>query len=188
MIRGARWTAAQTRVRGSCLPSTACGRRVGGEGLVFSRFRKFQSGFVRLPAPESLFSCVAKRKVTQREGHPDAALSGRPALRVREARPGFSTGLLPGRKGIALLGDARCAALSSTPHRRIGAPEKQRAPSAQKQQPKPRVSRIVASVSRCGAVWPYRLSHRRELFQTTSTFPVCNSGVLNQAVSLGYFS
>src|SRR5690348_15349839 len=123
MIRGARWTAAQTRVRGSCLPSTACGRRVGGEGLVFSRFREFQSSFVRLPAPESLFSCVAKRKVTQREGHPDAALSGHPALRVREAWSGFSSGLLSARKGVALHGNARCAAWSSTPHRRIGAPK-----------------------------------------------------------------
>jgi hypothetical protein len=43
---------------------------------------------------ESLFSCVAKRKVTQREGHPPWRLLGMNARQVREAGPGFSTGLL----------------------------------------------------------------------------------------------
>jgi len=42
-------------------------------------------------APESLFSCMAKRKVTQREGHPAWRLPGIHARQVRELRPGFST-------------------------------------------------------------------------------------------------
>jgi hypothetical protein len=92
------------------LPSPAYGRGVGGEGLLLSRFRKVQSGFEPLPRPELLFSCVAKRKVTKREGHPDAALSGHPALRVREAGPGFSSELVPARKGESIHGLARCAA------------------------------------------------------------------------------
>src|SRR6185437_1848535 len=66
---------------------SACWRR-GSDCLA----HKEQSGFERLPAPESLFSCVAKRKVTQREGHPDGAPSGPPALRVRGRVPGFSDG------------------------------------------------------------------------------------------------
>jgi hypothetical protein len=65
----------------------------GVEGLLFVCFRKFRSSFERLPAPELLFSCVAKRKVTQREGHPAAALAGHPARQVREPWPGFSAGL-----------------------------------------------------------------------------------------------
>ena len=73
-------------------------------------FRKGRGGFVPLPRPELLLFCVPKREVAKRKGHPDAALSGPPALRVREAWPGFSAGLLPGRKGIAFRGDARCAA------------------------------------------------------------------------------
>src|SRR6185312_16588431 len=66
--------------------------------------------------------CLSKGEVTKRKGHPAAALARRPARQVREAGPGFSTGLLPRRKGIAILGLARCAALSSPPHRRRGAP------------------------------------------------------------------
>jgi len=40
-------------------------------------------------ATESLFSCVAKRKVTKREGHPAYALSGLPARKVRGRVTGF---------------------------------------------------------------------------------------------------
>ena len=77
-------------------------------------------------ATESLFSCVAKRKVTKREGHPAWRLSGlgQPLLRCLNsgihalAVPGksvsrgraFRTGILPVRKGIDILVDARYAA------------------------------------------------------------------------------
>jgi len=53
------------------------------------------------------------------------ALAGRPALQVREAGPGFSSGLLLARKGEVIHDLARYAAWSSPPHRRPGAPEKQ---------------------------------------------------------------
>jgi len=61
-------------------------------------------------APESLFSCVAKRKVTKREGHPAWRLPPIHGRQVRELGTGFSTGLLSGRKGIDIPVDARCAA------------------------------------------------------------------------------
>jgi hypothetical protein len=38
---------------------------------------------------ESLFSCVAKRKVTKREGHPVWRLLGMKVQQVREVQPGF---------------------------------------------------------------------------------------------------
>jgi len=38
------------------------------------------------------------------------ALVGHPAQQVREPGPGFSSGLLPARKGVAIPGNARCAA------------------------------------------------------------------------------
>ena len=45
-----------------------------------------------LPQPEFLSLCVPKEKGTKEKGHPEASLSGHPALRVREAGPGFSAG------------------------------------------------------------------------------------------------
>ena len=45
--------------------------------------------FTRLPASESL-SLAWPRESNQREGHPDAAVSGHPALRLREAAPGLA--------------------------------------------------------------------------------------------------
>jgi len=61
-------------------------------GLLGGFLRKFQSGFVHLPAPELLFSCVAKRKVTQREGHPGWRFPSIHGRKVRESVPGFSSG------------------------------------------------------------------------------------------------
>ena len=118
---------------------------LGERGLWLLRVRQQQSSFVRLPAPELLFSCVAKRKVTQREGHPDAALSGhratapalpqlghpcpRHALRVREAWPGFSAGH-PARSKRRVHPWPRplrgLIVPASPPHR---GPEEQRAPA-----------------------------------------------------------
>ena len=92
-----------------CSPLPLAGEGLGERGSARS-FRTFQSGFARLPAPELLFSCVAKRKVTKREGHPGWRLPGvLPGKSVRRG-PGFSSGLLSARKGVALPGNARCAA------------------------------------------------------------------------------
>ena len=53
-------------------------------------------------ATESLFSCVAKRKVTRREGHPawrlPPSLGGKSVSRGRA----FRQGILPWRKGIGI--------------------------------------------------------------------------------------
>jgi hypothetical protein len=49
----------------------------------------------------SHFSLLAQRKVTQRNGNPDSVLAGLRPPR-RELGPGFSTGLLPWRKGIGI--------------------------------------------------------------------------------------
>ncbi len=67
-------------------------------------------GFRPPLAGESLFSCVAKRKVTKREGHPTWRFPPIHGRKVREPGPGFSTGLLSGRKGIDIHVDARYAA------------------------------------------------------------------------------
>jgi len=73
----------------------------GGRGPALSptcfipAFCHFGCRAFRPPAEgESLFSCVAKRKVTQREGHPAWRLPGIPARQVRELGPGFSIGLV----------------------------------------------------------------------------------------------
>src|SRR6185312_4828244 len=108
------------------LPSPACGRGVGGEGAF--AFLKFPEATKRFRAPVGArvtFSLRGQRESNQRERPPRLALAGRPARQVREAWPGFSSGLLPARKGEPIRGLARCAAWSSPPHRRPGAPEKQ---------------------------------------------------------------
>src|SRR5579859_4767314 len=55
-----------------------------------------------LPEAGSLFFACPK-KSNQKKEHPHLALSGLAAQPVREGRPGFSTGLLPRRKGIGVL-------------------------------------------------------------------------------------
>jgi len=81
-----------------------------GRGALLLSACKIQSGFDRLTAAELLFSCVAKRKVTKREGHPAAALAGLlPGKSVRRGRA-FRAGILPARKGEPIHGLARCAA------------------------------------------------------------------------------
>src|SRR6185312_13460521 len=74
-----------------CSPLPLAGEGLGERGSARS-FRQFQSSFVRLPAPELLFSCVAKRKVTQREGHPGWRFPSIHGRKVRESAPGFSSG------------------------------------------------------------------------------------------------
>ncbi len=77
----------------------------------FCWLSKGRSKSFRSPtALELLFSCVAKRKVTKREGHPAWRLPPIHGRQVRESGSGFSSGLLPARKGVAIPGNARCAA------------------------------------------------------------------------------
>ncbi len=183
-----------------------------GRGALFSRCRWIQSGFERLPAPELLLLCLSKREVTKRKRHPAAPLSGHPALRVRESGPGFSSGLLPARKGVAIPGNARCAALSSPPHRRRGAPGKaarsKRAEATARAKPKAQSKGIgpqldqpsavekrlagatsfMSSVSRYVAGWPLWGDVSAGVGPIPSTQRACRVGGLNQAISLGYFS
>ncbi len=61
-------------------------------------------------APESLSLCVAKEKVTKEKGHPAWRLLGiLPNKSVSRGRA-FRAGIVPARKGVAILGNARCAA------------------------------------------------------------------------------
>jgi hypothetical protein len=53
---------------------------------------------------------LVQKRSTQEKTTPRLALAGPPARQVREAGPGFSTGLLSGRKGVDLPVDSRCAA------------------------------------------------------------------------------
>jgi len=80
------------------------------------------------------FLLRGQEKSNPKRRPPRLALAGRPARQVREAGPGFSSGLLPARKGESIPGLARCAASSSPPHRRPGAPDKAARSCAQKQQ------------------------------------------------------
>jgi len=78
-------------------------------------------------APESLFSCVAKRKVTQREGHPAWRL---PGIHVRQVELSTPMGIKPSfSTAHPCAGEEESAScrfplrgLSSTPHRRTGGP------------------------------------------------------------------
>jgi len=71
----------------------------------------FRAGSLRLPSAAELLSlCVAKEKVTKEKGHPAWRLPPIHGRQVRESGPGFSTGLLPWRKGVDILVDSRCAA------------------------------------------------------------------------------
>jgi hypothetical protein len=55
-------------------------------------------------ATESLFSCVAKRKVTKREGHPAYALSGLRATAPALPQLGHPCPRLPGKSAVGLRG------------------------------------------------------------------------------------
>ena len=82
-------------------------------------------GFRPPVAAESLFSCVAKRKVTQREGHPawrfPGIVPGKSVSRGRAFRPDSC----PGEKESA---SCRCPlrGLSTPTHCRTGAPAERR--------------------------------------------------------------
>jgi len=121
--RSQRWPPSPCLRWRALLPSPACGRGVGGEGAfassqVSKRFRPPTGG-------RATSLLLVQKRSSQEKTTPRLALAGRPARQVREAGPGFSSGLLPARKGEAIRGLARCAALSSPPHRRPGAPEEQ---------------------------------------------------------------
>jgi hypothetical protein len=117
-------------MRGGCSrdrKSSSPLRRQGPSALRFTccivAICHFACRAFRPPAEgESLFSCLAKRKVTQREGHPAWRLPGMYAQQVRELGPGFSTAHpCAGEKG-----SASCRfplrGLSTPSHRRTGAP------------------------------------------------------------------
>ena len=83
----------------------------------------FQAKGFRPPAAaESLFSCMAKRKVTKREGHPAWRLPPIPGRQVRESGPGFSTAHpCAGEKESASC-RSPLRGLSTPTHRRTGDP------------------------------------------------------------------
>ncbi len=93
------------------------------------------SPFCRRP---SHFSLLAQRKVTQRKGPPDEAPSGPTALQVRGRVPGFSTGLLPRRKGIGIPADSPAGLFSTRPPPHTG-------PSRSKAQSRRLVQRCCTS-------------------------------------------
>jgi|GEM_PF-2137809 len=121
--RSQRWPPSPCLRWRALLPSPACGRGVGGEGAfassqVSKRFRPPTGG-------RATSLLLVQKRSSQEKTTPRLALAGLPARQAREAGPGFSSGLLPARKGVAVHGNARCAALSSPPHRRPGAPQEQ---------------------------------------------------------------
>jgi len=96
-----------------------------GRGTVASAHSRGTKRF-RAPVGARVTSpLLVQRRSNQEETTPRLALAGHPARQVREAGPGFSSGLLPARKGESILGLARCAAWSSPPHCRPGAPKEQ---------------------------------------------------------------
>ena len=71
---------------------------------------RLRRAFGRLSAPESLFSCVAKRKVTKREGHPAWRLPGVGQLLLRCLNSGIHALAMPGKsvsRGRAFRPDIR---------------------------------------------------------------------------------
>jgi hypothetical protein len=117
------WERLQSRCSGFAVWLSSELKSSRAQELKSSRAQELKSSRAFHPPAEgeSLFSCAAKRKVTKREGHPAWRLPGIPARQVREAGPGFSTGLLSWRKGIDIHVDPP-AGLSTPPHRRTGAP------------------------------------------------------------------
>jgi hypothetical protein len=93
--------------------------------MVLRCFRCFagsESKSFRPPSEaEVLLFCLSKREVPKRKRHPAWRLPPILGRQVRELGPGFSTGLLSGRKGVDIPVDSP-AGLSSPPHRRTGAP------------------------------------------------------------------
>jgi len=66
--------------------------------------------FALLAEAEVLLFCLSKREVPKRKRHPAWRLPPIHGRQVREPGPGFSTGLLSGRKGVDIHVDSRCAA------------------------------------------------------------------------------
>jgi hypothetical protein len=180
--------------------------------FLLSRFHKFQNGFVHLPLAELLLFCLStplqdavvnseagpqgggqdarsQREVAERKRHPAVALSGLPALRVREAGPGFSAGLLARSKRHRLPWRCPLRGLivpASPPPRGPGTAARS---CAQRQRPEQSEAQrdSAPSVSRYGAVWPPRGSCRQERLQHPRHDTACGSGGSNQAISLGCF-
>ncbi len=152
-----------------------------------------QSGFVHLPVAELLSLCVLKE-------HPEAALSGPPALRVREAVSGFSAGLLPGRKGenppwprplrglIAPTSPPPSGPETAARLQRAEAKSKAKVPAMPKPMrcTEPRGSAPLSSQIRRGVAAPSIA--QAGVVPTSSTRLACSRGVSNQAFSLGHLS
>ncbi len=81
------------------------------DALASLRAEGFKGKSFRLPAAaELLLFCLSKREVTKRKRHPAWRLLGiLPNKSVSRGRA-FRAGIVPARKGVAILGNARCAA------------------------------------------------------------------------------
>jgi len=202
MIRGAHRAAVRARACGACFPAIAG----GGEGLLPVGFRKRQSGFVhllratrRFRAPagaRATFSLRAQRESSQRERAPRGgafrpSMDGKSVRRGRAFRPDScpvekaspslaSPAARPDRPRLTATEGPRNS--SALPARRCNSQGKAERGQSEALQGS------ASSVSRYGAVWPPRRSCRRESLQHPRLNTVCNSGGLNQAISLGYFS
>jgi len=78
-------------------------------------------------APELLSLCVLKEKVTKEKEHPAWRLPGLlPGKSVSRGRA-FRAGIVPARKGVAIPGNARCAACRPRLTAAQGTPVEQRA-------------------------------------------------------------
>ena len=92
--RSQRWPPSPCLRWRALLPSPACGRGVGGEGaFAFLKFPEATKRFRALAGARVTFSLRGQRESNQRERPPRLALAGHPARQVREAWPGFSSGL-----------------------------------------------------------------------------------------------
>jgi hypothetical protein len=143
-------------------------RERGWGRSAFVSVRSQETRRFRAPAGARVTSpLLVQRRSNQEETTPRLALAGPPARQVREAGPGFSSGLLPARKGESIPGLARCAASSSPPHRRPGAPEEQARFLRARNNSKSGVPRICKTSSpspacREGSGWSGIASARRE--------------------------
>jgi len=88
--------------------SSACGSRVTFLLLVHARAGARANGEAGPKGGGQ--DARSQREVTKRKRHPAWRLPPIHGRQVRESGSGFSTGLLSGRKGIAIPADARCAA------------------------------------------------------------------------------
>jgi hypothetical protein len=92
-------------------PPATVGAHLVRDALASFRAKSFRGKSFRAPAaPELLLFCLSKREVTKRKRPPAWRLPGLlPGKSVSRGRA-FRAGILPARKGVAIPGNARCAA------------------------------------------------------------------------------